>query len=419
MPKKIRNCRGCGRAVFFHEDVFKLEPQYIATYFVGAGAEVPTWKRFPLQLLECQGCHLVQLWHTVDRELLFRDYWYRSSISQTMRDHLQRLAEEATELAELVPGDRIVDIGANDGTLLSYFPPVMRKVAYEPSQFALSLPPEIEVHREFFPEACMAWPGPPRLITAIATFYSVEEPQGFLKSAHAVLAQDGLLCIEVADWPKLMRMGAFDTICHEHLFYFSLGSLVELARSCHFEPITVRFTPLNGASLRVYFQLEGGPRSPEVDFDSLISQERLVTPPWSVFTGRAQTVCDEVLEFLLEKQVQGVPVSLLGASTKGNVFLQAAGIHHGLVLEAEERDQRKWGLKTLGTGIPIVPEGTGETTVKLVMPWHFLPEIVEREMDFLTRGGEIVCSLPTFRRITIENWKEKAASFKLELAHAS
>lgn len=413
-------CRSC-KATLQETPDFSLHPQHIATYFVGPGVEVPTTERFPLDLHQCPNCKLIQLRHTVDRELLFRHYWYRSSISNTMKCHLQELAFEASELTELKKGDTVIDIGANDGTFLSNITPSIRRVAIEPSQIADEIKEPIIVIRDFFP-----WKNPmmqAKLITAIAMFYDLEEPGLFLDAVHDALLPDGAFCVEVADWPRLMRLNAFDTICHEHLHYFSLESLLHLGWMSGLVPVKISRNELNGASLRVYFKRQDspGPRCfpgiTPVDTELMIERERENTPTWPKFAANVALICDETYQYLVKKLG---PIALLGASTKGNVFLQAAGLHAGLITHAWERDPSKAGLWTLGTGIPIMAENPDwYDEVRLVMPWHFLPEIVAREQPYLEKGGEIIVALPSFRKITKENWGLATASFMKELEDAT
>jgi NDP-4-keto-2,6-dideoxyhexose 3-C-methyltransferase len=145
--------------------------------------------------------------------------------------------------------------------------------------------------------------------------------------------------------------------------------------------------------------------------------EEATTPPWFIFNERVQQSCEQTYEHLLQAQIARKSAALLGASTKGNVFLQEAGLHMGLARLAWERDLSKHGHVTLGTGIPIWSEDgdKGFDQVKLVMPWHFLPEIVGRQLKFLEEGGEIIAALPSFRKINLANWEVEIANFKREV----
>lgn len=422
MYSYLTHCRGCRNNLTLHPTVFRLGPQWIATYFVGQKGIASTL-RWPLELKECQECGLVQLDGTVDREVLFSNYWYRSSISTTMREHLKSLAEEASTVACLKPGDVVVDIGANDGTLLGYFSDGVRKVAFEPSQIADEITGDVEVHKTFFPpypHTTKTIAQKAKLITAIAMFYDLEDPGKFLDDCRQVLHEDGVLCIEVADWPHLMKMGAFDTICHEHLLYFSLRTLTGLAKRSGLRPAVIRQTTINGASLRVYFRHSTSDLCISTEeLEKWLSVEMFMTPTWEHFTEDAENNCNELFAHLVREQVDGRQGVGLGASTKGNVFLQAAGLHRGLIEWIEDRDPTKEGLKTLGTGIPIVKEKPWDIRHhsihwKLILPWHFLPEIVEREMLFLKEGGTLLAAIPQFRAITKDNWEEEIRRFRAD-----
>jgi NDP-4-keto-2,6-dideoxyhexose 3-C-methyltransferase len=197
----------------------------------------------------------------------------------------------------------------------------------------------------------------------------------------------------------MLKQTAFDNILHEHLLYLSLRSLSWAAKEVDLHLLRASTNDVNGGSMRVYLGRDTDYRDGSVE--NLLRKE-----PWRndfpSFLFRVNDRVEKLRDFLLDCQLKGKVVDILGASTKGNVFLQLAGIHGGLIRRIEDAQAYKHGLKTLGTGIPIITEGAVRDYApdyKLIMPWHFLAGIKKSQGDYLAQGGKLVVPLPDFEVI--------------------
>ena len=417
MITQALKCRSCGGAL---SEVFNLGNQYIATHFIKDGEELPTTQKFPLSLEECVDpcCGLVQLSHTVHPDLLFRKYWYRSGTNQSMVKALREIAEESVSMVGMGEGDNVIDIGSNDGTLLSHFRDLTpaRLIGYEPSQMALEpgfYPADATVVNDYFTYHRLGEKA--RLITAIAMLYDLDNPRSFLKGISAALDLRGLLCIQLSYLPLMMKQVAFDNVLHEHLLYFSLKSLMYLLEREEMCVIHASLNDTNGGSIRVY----AAHTQSHWSVDETVSKILWNEPPRYDFISFNLNVMDRIgriKEFLIDCQLKGKIVDIIGASTKGNVFLQAAGIHGGLIRFIEDANPQKEGARTIETGIPIFTEKEDRTIdqpdVKLVLPWHFLPGLVAKNQEFLEGGGEIVVALPDFMKINKYNQEGELQRFQ-------
>jgi NDP-4-keto-2,6-dideoxyhexose 3-C-methyltransferase len=388
--REVVSCRVCGATL---EEVLDLGDQCLGGQFPAADAPDPP--RAPLVLGRCAGeCGLVQLLHTVRPELMFSDYWYRSAVNPMMRDHLDNLAAEARELLGREPGS-VLDIGCNDGTLLSRFPDCKVRYGVDPCGVAVeALRQTGEVVADFYPtkavEGCKF-----DLVFSVACFYDSNEPVEFARAVRDNLAQNGLWCLEVADWPYLLAAGCWDTVCHEHLAYWDLHSLDAAFAAAGLEVFRAGHNDCNGGSLRLYLRRRG-------DFAEAPGGK----PPgynWGALRAGVAVWKKEMTEYLGALRLCGVRTHLLGASTKANTWLQLLGPGARMAIEAaSDRDPRKAGRVTPGTRIPIITEDASRQLhpdVLLVGPWHFRKEILVREAEFLDRGGRLAFPLPRLEEV--------------------
>jgi len=399
----VDHCRVCGGGLVL---VLDLGKQYIATYFDKPGETIPHRERIPLELCECERCGIWQLSVTVDRELLYRRYWYRSGVNRTMREALMSVVMEGMAEVQFGSDDRVVDIGSNDWTLLKCYPDWVHKIGIEPSQIPLERKPphNSTLVNEFFSGQTFE----AKIVTAVAMLYDLDDPRAFLRGVANTLTPDGVFVAQLSYLPLMLRQVAFDNICHEHLFYYSLSDLIELFGECGLHLYQASLNNVNGGSIRVVASKEA--REPDVSVEEILGEyEEDLSFQKRVFPQQVRDRVRKVKTYLEARKAEGKSISLLGASTKGNVFLQYADIGSSLVSFAAERNPDKWGARTLGTGIPIVDEKQ-EAEVKLVMPWHFLPEIAERERwDY---GQELVAALPDFLTLTSDDHEAKLQVFQ-------
>lgn len=377
--------------------------------------------RAPLDLVRCRGCRLLQLRHTVAPEALYRNYWYRSGTNSTMREALGDIAHTAETLVTLAPGDAVLDIGCNDGTLLaSYRSADVYRIGFDPAQNMAPHSRRVasRVVSTFFGAEAFLGDAElrarrPRIVTSIAMFYDLEDPNGFVADLRAVMHPDGLWIVQMSYLPMMLKQRAFDNICHEHLEYYSMESLDHLVRRHGLEIVDVELNDVNGGSIRAY--IRRGDAAPDVFGDPTyraLARERVgrlraqeealalgTEKPYRDFAFWVERVRGDVVGFVKDVVARGRTVYVYGASTKGNTLLQYFGLDRSLIAGAADRNPDKWGRVTVGTGIPIVSEEEARAARPdyfLVLPWHFMEEFQRREEEYLLGGGRFIVPLPGF-----------------------
>lgn len=407
-----KTCRVCGSPAL--TKVIDLGEQHLQGSFVKPGRQLPPMRKMPTSLVRCDpmrdenACGLLQMEYTVPPDVLYSVYWYRSGTNATMRDHLKGIADEASALLGK-PEARVLDIGCNDGTLLASYPKVFRKFGVDPSDLAREVPAGITVVRELFPseELTGALQGEPcDIVTSIAMFYDLEDPIGFARAIKSVLAPDGLWCLEMSYMPTMLRMTSYDTICHEHLEYYSLAVIERILRMAGLKLVNVSLNSINGGSIRCFATHAANLRYRREEFTLAIKALRQdefdleldTDKPYRFFQERVNVHREELVGMLKKLHSEGKRIHIYGASTKGNTILQWCGIDGRLIEAAAERNPDKYGARTLGTDIPIISEEESRKArpdYYLVLPWHFRAEFLEREKSLLAEGVGMIFPLPT------------------------
>lgn len=378
----------------------------------------------PLHLVLCRRCRLLQLKHTVPAENMYRNYWYRSGTNQTMRSALADIANKAETLTHLQPSDAVLDIGCNDGTLLSaYRTGGIYRIGCDPAenmaQYSRACAEKVIV--DFFSAERFAQDPElanrrPKIVTSIAMFYDLEQPGKFVSDIKAVMHLDGLWIIQMSYLPLMLKTNEFGNVCHEHLEYYSLQSLEYLLNLYGFEVVDVELNGINGGSLRAYIRNRGA--DPQAFGDETYRQlamERVQDlreseiklglndkAIYEEFAMRVARIRSDIVDYITEQKRQGKTIYVYGASTKGNTVLQYFGLDHKLITAAAERNADKWGRHTVGTHIPIVSEAEARAARPdffLVLPWHFLEEFMTREHEYLVNGGRFIVPFPYFTLI--------------------
>jgi hypothetical protein len=371
----------------------------------------------PLDLVRCcpdldeNACGLVQLRHTVPGDLMYSSYGYRSGINQTMTQHLGGVARGLEERLNLQPDDLVVDIGANDGTLLlAYTKSRLDRIGFEPSNIRpLEPTPHIRFVRDYFSAASLrevVGDKRARVVTSIAMFYDLEDPGRFVADVASVLAKDGLWVLEMSYLPSMLVHNSFDTICHEHLEYYALAPIERLLHANGLRVADAVLNDANGGSIRItacradspFRELAGETRSRVYKLKKHEFELRLDTEePYRAFADAAERIRRELPALLLRLLAEGKSIYGYGASTKGNVILQYCGLSSAYLTAIADRNPAKWGGTTVGSGIPIISEDdmrAAKPDYLLVLPWHFLAEFKEREREFLARGGRFIVPIP-------------------------
>ena len=404
MPQRTavpaKACRVCGSTRL--EEVLSLGEQYVSDFVTETGHSI----REPLELVRCTNCGLVQLKHTFSREKLYRHYWYKSGISRTMRVALADLTARTCEIAEPTPNDIVVDIGCNDGTLLrSYGRGRLFLVGFEPAR---NLVPEAEngtnlIFNDFFKaEIFRKRFGDRRakIVTTVAMFYDLEDPNSFVADIGNILSQDGVWVVQQNYLATMLEQNGFDNIGHEHLEYYSLGTMQTLLRRHGLEVFEVEVNDVNGGSFRTFISFTGLHAIGKTVVEMQNYEKRLGLDQHSTYeklAARIQRIRSDVRDFIVQEATAGKTVYVYGASNRGNTILQYFGLDNALISKATDANPEKWGRKTVGTLIPIVSKEEARKDRPdyfVILPHHFLNEIVNEERDYLQSGGKFIVPLP-------------------------
>lgn len=412
-----KSCRVCGSASL--TPVIDLGAQFLQGSFVKPGKELPPMRRIDCRLVRCNpqldenACGLLQMQHSVPPEILYAAYWYRSGTNNTMRSHLNGIVTRAVEIistGKTAADDfRVLDIGCNDGTLLSNYSDSFIKFGVDPSDVAQEVSlPNTQVVQDIFPsQKLSAVLGDEKLdiITSIAMFYDLENPVAFCRDIKRHLSTDGIWIFEMSYLPEMLKLNSYDTICHEHLEYYSFAVLEQILEMAGLKIFEISFNDINGGSIRCYAAHAENTNYNNAESQALINWTRQqefdleldTDKPYFAFQQRIDEEKKKLHTLLTDLKAQGKRIHIYGASTKGNTILQFCDIDHTLIDCAAERNPDKYGAKTLGTDIPIVGEAESRAMKPdyyLVLPWHFKAEFIEREQEALDNGTGFIFPLP-------------------------
>lgn len=405
-------CRVCGSSDL--TELFSLGEQYVSD-FPRPGDPLPP--RVPITLDLCNACTLVQQRYTAPQDFLYtRHYWYRSGTTNTMRRALADVVDAAMSRVRLDPGDVVLDVGSNDGTLLRQYPKELGlvTVGVEP---ATNLAEEgrkgVSVFVPgFWPQdvGCV-FDGKCKVVTACGMFYDLEDPNAFVAGVARVLHPDGVFVAQLMCLKQTVQLGDVGNFAHEHLEFYSLLSLTELFRRHGLEVEDVEENAVNGGSYRLFVRHEKNLRTLLAT-----SGTRRLQKAWRVeedmglknpatyrsFFQEMVRNRDECVAFLNAQIALDKEIWVYGASTKGNVIAQWYGFDRDSVTGAADRSPEKHGREMVGTRIPIFSEELmrrSKPDFCVVLPYAFLNEFVDRESGYSWRkdGGKFVVPLPQFK----------------------
>lgn len=407
-----KTCRVCSSDSL--TPVIDLGEQHLQGSFIKEGKEIPPMRKIPCEIVRCNptedenACGLLQMKHSVPPQILYAAYWYRSGTNNTMRNHLQGIAEQVQSLLAK-PKATVLDIGCNDGTLLKNYPASFIKYGVDPSDVAQEVEGEnITVVQDIFPSAKLSnIIGEQRfdIITSIAMFYDLENPVAFCRNIKNQLSLHGIWAFEMSYMPKMLELNSYDTICHEHLEYYSLAVIEKILKLAELHVFEISFNDINGGSIRCLATHANNPQYNTIENQQFINDVRQkefdleldTDAPYLAFQQRINKEKKTLRDLLTDLKQQGKRIHIYGASTKGNTILQFCGIDNSLIEYAAERNPEKYGARTLGTNIPIVSEAESramQPDYYLVLPWHFKTEFIEREKEMLDKGVGFIFPLP-------------------------
>ncbi|HSI54106.1 MAG: class I SAM-dependent methyltransferase [Ramlibacter sp.] len=363
----------------------------------------------PLELVWSPKSGLLQLRHSFQPEEMYgENYGYRSGLNQSMVDHLTHKVRGLERLVPLKAGDAILDIGSNDCTLLkAYSATGLQRIGIDPTgnKFSEYYPADIKLVPDFFSGAAYrsAMKTPAKIVTSIAMFYDLDHPIDFAREVASVLADDGIWHFEQSYMPSMLRLNSYDTICHEHLEYYSLQAVEKILAAADMKVVDVGMNNVNGGSFAVT-AVKASNKSVRANrpvIDWMLAQEErmgLGTPkPFREFEERVFRHRDDLTRLIRSLVADGKKVLGYGASTKGNVVLQFCGFGPADIAAIAEVNPDKYGRVTPGSHIPIISEADARAMKPdyfLVLPWHFKDGILRREKDYLASGGKFIFPFP-------------------------
>jgi hypothetical protein len=403
--QKINKCRVSGDTHLV--SILDLGRQTLTGVFpTSPNAEVTSG---PLEMVWCPSSGLVQLRHSYNpNEMYGENYGYRSGLNQSMVEHLTNKVGYLERIAGVESGDTVLDIGSNDSTTLrAYQTPGLKRIGIDPTgaKFARFYSDDIKLVPEFFSAGAFrnVSSQSAKVVSSIAMFYDLEDPVAFARQIREVLADDGVWHFEQSYMPSMLRTNSYDTICHEHLEYYSLGVVAKILDAADLRLIDVVMNNVNGGSFAVTATPKANTtlKSNASVIDWLLEQEErmgLSTPkPFRDFEERVFRHRDDLTRLVQSLLADGKTIVGYGASTKGNVMLQFCGFTSKDIPFIAEVNEEKFGRVTPGSKIPIISEKEAaamKPDYYLVLPWHFRGGIVQREKQYLADGGRMIFPFP-------------------------
>ena len=399
----IKNCRNCNHNHLIH--LFSLGKMSFTGKFPKSFLQnVPKAK---LNLLMCKKCKLVQLDRNFNIKYLYgKDYGYRTGINQTMTDHVKKTVKVGTTMVNLQPKDHVLDIASNDATLLNFYnknvvtvgiDPLVnkykkhyKKINYSISNFFhASEVVKLKLKKKF------------KIISALSVFYDLRDPNKFLRHVKESLDEKVIFILEHADLYMIIKNKIFDTICHEHLGFFSSKVIIEMIKNAGLKTFHHEYNDINGGSSRYYVCHKNANYVVKNSIKTVLLKEKKIgLHSKKIFTNFFNEILNQRIK--LKKIIKKIKdkkqtIHGYGASTKGNVLLQFYNINNKDVSYIADRNPLKYNLFTPGTKIKIISENQSRKLrpdYYLVLPWHFKKEILSREKLAKKNGTKFIFPLP-------------------------
>lgn len=404
MHKKNFQCRYCGSEEL--RKYLSLGDQPPSNSFIskkGIDSEV----FYPLEVYFCEKCFLSQLLDVVPAKDIFDDYLYHSSTSKQLLELYADLVLKASKRFNIQSGDIVVDIGCNDGVLLKAYPDNLKIIGVEPSNVADMASKEgFIIYKDFFGEETASKIdkdfGKAKIITATNVFVHVDDMNNFIKGFHDLIADDGVIIIEVSYLIDVIDRLLFDTVYHEHLCYLSLTPLSYFLEKNGLEAFDVERSEIgaSGPSIRVFIQKKSGKYKIEESINDMLEMEN----DWGIgdfntyqdYSKRVEDLKNSVVSLINKKIEEGSTVGAYGAPAKGNTLLNYFNLDSESIVCVAENNKEKIGLLTPGTHIPIVSDEEFLTSMPdfaLLLTWNYLDYFLKNS-EYLKQGGKFIVPLP-------------------------
>ena len=368
-------------------------------------------KKRELGLIMCSKCFLVQLNKNFDLKYLYNpDYGYRTGINKTMTNHMNNIKKMLSHKSKLISGDHVLDIASNDATLLNFYNKNIVKVGIDPlvnkyikyykkidykisDFFSSSKILKKKIKNKF------------KIITALSVFYDVKDPNQFLKDVNKLLSEDGIFLLEHADLLSILKLKMFDTICHEHLYYYSTKVIIDIVLKHNLRVFDLKRNNINGGSTQYFICKKNSKYKTNYKIiNKTLNEEqkfRLESKKTFLsFFKKINNIKSKTIKYLDSIILKNKKIHGYGASTKGNVLLQYFNINEKYIKFIADRNPKKHNHYTPGTKIKIISENKSRKLSPdyyFVLPWHFKEEILKRENKIRTKGCKFIFPLPNLK----------------------
>ncbi len=400
------HCRFCSTPL--SQSLVDLGHAPLANSYLAGSSDIPQEKRFPLHVMVCNTCWLVQTTETVPADEIFdQDYAYLSSYSTSWVAHSKSYATKMADRFELNGESLVVEIASNDGYLLQHFVQTgIPVLGVEPAGHAAELarekgvPSRVAFFGESYAEALKDEGFSAELMAANNVLAHVPDIRDFAAGFKVLLKPEGVATFEFPHLAKLIQHVQFDTIYHEHYSYLSLFFVEALLKAVDLQVFDIEELPTHGGSLRV-FACHPGVHAPAASVESVRALERsmsLHTPGgYDGFSGQVDRVVRDAKDYLTEQKRRGKSIAGYGAAAKGNTFLHVAGIGPELIDFVADKNPEKQGKLLPGSHIPVV--SPSEIAVRrpdnlFILPWNIAPEIMQQQAQIRDWGGRFVTAIP-------------------------
>jgi SAM-dependent methyltransferase len=403
---KIKNCRNCKNTELF--DLFSLGKISFTGRFPNTIRQnVP---KAYLNVLMCKKCKLVQLDRNFDLNYLYgKSYGYRTGINKTMTDHVKKIVRKCSALVKLKSKQYVLDIGSNDATLLNFYANDIIKVGVDPlvnkykkfykkinykisNFFKIKDIEKIKIKKKF------------KIISALSVFYDLRDPNKFIKEIKKILDDKGVFVLEHVDLYYIIKNNIFDTICHEHLIFYSSKIIIEMMKNNGLKVFNHEYNEINGGSSRYYICHSKTNFKVSKNIKKVLLRENLqgieLKKTYKLFFTKILNEKIKLIKLIKKIRNEKQDIHGYGASTKGNVLLQFYNINNKVVNYIADRNPLKWNSFTPGTRIKIISESQSRKIKPhfyLVLPWHFKNEILIREKNIRKKGTKFIFPLPKVR----------------------
>ena len=403
---KIKNCRNCKNTELF--DLFSLGKISFTGRFPNTIRQnVP---KAYLNVLMCKKCKLVQLDRNFDLNYLYgKSYGYRTGINKTMTDHVKKIVRKCSALVKLKSKQYVLDIGSNDATLLNFYANDIIKVGVDPlvnkykkfykkinykisNFFKIKDIEKIKIKKKF------------KIISALSVFYDLRDPNKFIKEIKKILDDKGVFVLEHVDLYYIIKNNIFDTICHEHLVFYSTKIIIEMMKNNDLKVFNHEYNEINGGSSRYYICHSKANFKVSKNIKKVLLRENLqgigLKKTYKLFFTKILNEKIKLIKLIKKIKNEKQDIHGYGASTKGNVLLQFYNINNKVVNYIADRNPLKWNSFTPGTRIKIISESQSRKIKPhfyLVLPWHFKNEILIREKNIRKKGTKFIFPLPKVR----------------------